>query len=179
MDTKVDQTAGLAPIVQFISETSTPMSNPKEYESPPTSGLGEDSTPSSPMSSHYSLGSTIDDKEKKPSSLMITDNPCYEVKFALDDKDSIISSPESSDEDDFDEIVIKKPKIPDGGWGWMVVLASLIISMIADGISFSFGLLYIEFLHEFNESKSKTAWIGSLFMAGKKHFLFNFIFLMD
>ncbi|XP_034937463.1 monocarboxylate transporter 9-like [Chelonus insularis] len=59
----------------------------------------------------------------------------------------------------------KAPKIPDGGWGWMVVLASLIISMIADGVSFSFGLLYIEFLEEFRASKSKTAWIGSLFMA--------------
>lgn len=59
----------------------------------------------------------------------------------------------------------KKPKVPDGGWGWVVVLASLVISMIADGVSFSFGLLYIEFLHEFGASKSKTAWIGSLFMA--------------
>ncbi|KAL6423291.1 hypothetical protein ACFW04_010149 [Cataglyphis niger] len=59
----------------------------------------------------------------------------------------------------------KKPKIPDGGWGWVVVLASLVISMIADGVSFSFGLLYIEFLREFGASKSKTAWIGSLFMA--------------
>lgn len=58
-----------------------------------------------------------------------------------------------------------KPKIPDGGWGWMVVLASLVISMVADGVSFSFGLLYIEFLHEFGVSKSRTAWIGSLFMA--------------
>lgn len=59
----------------------------------------------------------------------------------------------------------EKAKVPDGGWGWVVVLASLIISMVADGISFSFGLLYIEFLHEFGASKSKTAWIGSLFMA--------------
>lgn len=59
----------------------------------------------------------------------------------------------------------KKPKVPDGGWGWIVVLASLVISMVADGVSFSFGLLYIQFLHEFGASKSKTAWIGSLFMA--------------
>ncbi|CAG9785957.1 unnamed protein product [Diatraea saccharalis] len=55
--------------------------------------------------------------------------------------------------------------IPDGGWGWVVVLSSFIISMIADGISFSFGLLYIEFLEEFQASKSTTAWIGSLFIA--------------
>lgn len=55
--------------------------------------------------------------------------------------------------------------IPDGGWGWVVVLSSFVISMIADGISFSFGLLYIEFLEEFQASKSTTAWIGSLFIA--------------
>ncbi|KAK5640858.1 hypothetical protein RI129_009405 [Pyrocoelia pectoralis] len=59
----------------------------------------------------------------------------------------------------------RKPKIPDGGWGWMVVLAAMIISMIADGICFSFGLLYIEFLDELGASKSVTSWIGSLFMA--------------
>lgn len=59
----------------------------------------------------------------------------------------------------------QKPKIPDGGWGWVVVLSSLVISMIADGVSFSFGLLYIEFLYEFEQSKATTAWIGSLFMA--------------
>lgn len=59
----------------------------------------------------------------------------------------------------------RKPKIPDGGWGWMVVLSSLVVSMIADGISFSFGLLYIEFLQEFGASKSVTSWIGSLFVA--------------
>lgn len=59
----------------------------------------------------------------------------------------------------------KAVKIPDGGWGWVVVLSSFVISMIADGISFSFGLLYIEFLEEFEASKSTTAWIGSLFIA--------------
>ncbi|XP_068631908.1 monocarboxylate transporter 14-like [Battus philenor] len=58
-----------------------------------------------------------------------------------------------------------KTRIPDGGWGWVVVTSSFVISMIADGISFSFGLLYIEFLDEFKTSKSTTAWIGSLFIA--------------
>lgn len=70
-------------------------------------------------------------------------------------------------DDDGDSVATstRKPKFPDGGWGWMVVFASLMICLISDGISFSFGLLYIEFLKEFQESKSKTAWIGSLFMA--------------
>ncbi|XP_023024407.2 monocarboxylate transporter 9 [Leptinotarsa decemlineata] len=72
---------------------------------------------------------------------------------------SITSSSSSTDED------IEKPNIPDGEWGWIVVFASFILSMIADGISFSFGLLYVEFLNEFNASSSVTSWIGSLFMA--------------
>lgn len=59
----------------------------------------------------------------------------------------------------------EKPKIPDGGWGWLVVLASFFINMISDGVGYTFGLLYVEFLHEFKASKSATSWIGSLFMA--------------
>lgn len=79
----------------------------------------------------------------------------------LRDNSSRSSSISLKDEND----VTAKPKLPDGGWGWMVVFSSLIISMIADGISFSFGLLYIEFLYEFEATKSATSWIGSLFMA--------------
>lgn len=95
---------------------------------------------------------------------IITNNPGYQEN---DSKDSI-------DSDSILDLEIEgsigkgnggKPEVPDGGWGWVVVVASLVISMIADGVSFSFGLLYIEFLDEFGASKSKTAWIGSLFMA--------------
>ena len=59
----------------------------------------------------------------------------------------------------------KKTPIPDGGFGWVVVFASLCVSLIQDGCSFSFGLIYVELLDYFQESKAKTAWIGSLFMA--------------
>lgn len=57
------------------------------------------------------------------------------------------------------------PVRPDGGWGWVVVAASFMVNLIADGITFSFGVLFVEFLHYFNEGKSYTSWIGSLFMA--------------
>lgn len=58
-----------------------------------------------------------------------------------------------------------KLKIPDGGWGWVVVFCSFILCMVADGVSFSFGLLYPEFQQEFNASSSATSWIGSLFVS--------------
>jgi len=51
---------------------------------------------------------------------------------------------------------------PDGGWGWMVVLASFLIHVIADGIVYSFGIFYMEFLHYFKGGKGETAWVGSL-----------------
>lgn len=54
---------------------------------------------------------------------------------------------------------------PDGGWGWMVVFASFIINLIADGVSLSFGVIFVELVEYFNESKSKTAWVGSLFLS--------------
>lgn len=46
-----------------------------------------------------------------------------------------------------------------------VVFASLMVSLIADGISFSFGLIYTELLKSFNEGETKTAIVGSLFMS--------------
>lgn len=83
----------------------------------------------------------------------------------VDDNDSIMSSKSQQSDDEDENEDDKKPKIPDGGWGWVVVVSSLFISMVADGISFSFGLLYVQFLNHFQESKSVTSWIGSLFMA--------------
>lgn len=51
------------------------------------------------------------------------------------------------------------------GWGWVIVAASFIVNLIADGATFSFGVLYVELLDYFKESRSYTAWIGSLFMS--------------
>lgn len=55
-----------------------------------------------------------------------------------------------------------RPVAPDGGWGWVVLFASFLSSIIIDGVCFSFGIFYLEFLDEFGENKSKTAWIGSV-----------------
>lgn len=54
------------------------------------------------------------------------------------------------------------PPPPDGGWGWMVVLASFSIHIVTDGITYSFGIFYVEFLDYFKEGKGYTAWIASI-----------------
>ncbi|KAH9513081.1 hypothetical protein Btru_035793 [Bulinus truncatus] len=55
------------------------------------------------------------------------------------------------------------PTPPDGGWGWLVVLGAFSVSLICDGLSYCFGVLYAELLDQFQESRSKTSLVGSIF----------------
>ena len=51
---------------------------------------------------------------------------------------------------------------PDGGWAWVMTFSAFIVGVILDGISFSFGILFIPLLAHFEESKSLTSWIISV-----------------
>ncbi|XP_063240304.1 monocarboxylate transporter 12-like [Bacillus rossius redtenbacheri] len=84
----------------------------------------------------------------------------------VEDVDEDVSS-ESCDEDEEDEEdeSLQEPQPPDGGYGWVVVIAAFCTNMIADGITFSFGVIYVELLDYFRDGSGKTAWIGGLFMA--------------
>lgn len=53
----------------------------------------------------------------------------------------------------------------DGGWGWVVVGAAFVTNLIADGVTFTFGVLFVDLLRHFGEGKSHTASVGGLFMA--------------
>lgn len=46
-----------------------------------------------------------------------------------------------------------------------MVFASFMVNLICDGVSLSFGLIFVELIDYFEESKSKTAWVGSLFLS--------------
>lgn len=54
---------------------------------------------------------------------------------------------------------------PDDRYGWVVVGASFAAHMIGDGCCFSFGVVFTELLEYFHQSRSKTAWVGSLFVS--------------
>ncbi|KPJ03688.1 Monocarboxylate transporter 12 [Papilio xuthus] len=75
------------------------------------------------------------------------------------------SGSSSSSSSDDEELSIAEARPPDGGWGWVVVFASFMVNLIADGISFSFGVFYPHFLEYFGEGKGKTALIAGIFMA--------------
>ena len=135
----------------------------------PTDRSENDSEPK--KSPEKTQGILVYRKYSDPDTILIS-NPGFQdldmkKKDSIDGSESILEIFDDGEGLDSlsEEIEKKKPKIPDGGWGWVVVMASLLISMVADGVSFSFGLLYSKFLEEFEASKAKTAWIGSLFMA--------------
>ncbi|KAJ6664591.1 hypothetical protein lerEdw1_006164 [Lerista edwardsae] len=51
---------------------------------------------------------------------------------------------------------------PDGGWGWVVVLASIVLSMFVSGFHSAFGVYMLSLLQTFKSSNSAVAWIGSV-----------------
>ncbi|KAL0134602.1 hypothetical protein PUN28_001417 [Cardiocondyla obscurior] len=51
---------------------------------------------------------------------------------------------------------------PDGGWGWLVLLAAVMVNFLIPGTIKSFGVLFVEFLDVFNASPAAAAWIPSL-----------------
>lgn len=61
-----------------------------------------------------------------------------------------------------DEYVIVPP---DGGYGWVITVASFLCILISDGILYCFGLIISEVERVFDEPVAKTAWIFSIFNA--------------
>jgi len=56
------------------------------------------------------------------------------------------------------------PPVPDGGWGWVVVLGSFMIHVVADGIAYSFGVFVEDFVEYFQCSKSEVGGLGSMML---------------
>ncbi|XP_073530500.1 monocarboxylate transporter 14 [Phyllobates terribilis] len=60
-----------------------------------------------------------------------------------------------------------KPKLDpniDGGWAWMVVLSSFLVHLLVMGSQMALGILNMEWLEEFDQSRGLTAWVSSLTM---------------
>ncbi|CAH0552979.1 unnamed protein product [Brassicogethes aeneus] len=51
---------------------------------------------------------------------------------------------------------------PDGGWGWVIVVASFMCNMVVDGIIFSFGAFLPGIAESFDVSKASVTLVGSL-----------------
>ncbi|XP_070563215.1 monocarboxylate transporter 13-like [Ptychodera flava] len=52
---------------------------------------------------------------------------------------------------------------PDGGYGWVIVIAGFISFTLLNGTLYSFGVLFVALLRAFEGSKADTALIGAVF----------------
>ena len=51
---------------------------------------------------------------------------------------------------------------PDGGWGWYVLCAAVVVNVLIPGGIKSFGVLYANFLETFEASNAAGSWIPAL-----------------
>ncbi|XP_077989447.1 monocarboxylate transporter 12-like [Glandiceps talaboti] len=58
---------------------------------------------------------------------------------------------------------VKDP--PDGGWGWMVMVAATIQFFLNRGIQSAMAVLYIQFMDNFGKGAATTSWIPAIFSA--------------
>jgi hypothetical protein len=61
----------------------------------------------------------------------------------------------------------------DGGWGWIVAIATFLCNVIIDGVKYSFGIIFVELVNTFKGTKSQTSWImsiqiGVMLLSGEK-----------
>ncbi|XP_068631881.1 monocarboxylate transporter 9-like [Battus philenor] len=133
-----------------------------DAEAPPAEALGPRTLASIPESEPLLTGLSIvgENASRKP-------NGRLHVQFDAQSPpaNGSVSGSSSTSSSDDEDLSIAEARPPDGGWGWVVVFASFMVNLIADGITFSFGVFYPHFLEYFGEGKGKTALIAGIFMA--------------
>ncbi|XP_026641859.1 monocarboxylate transporter 14 isoform X2 [Microtus ochrogaster] len=60
--------------------------------------------------------------------------------------------------------VLKPHPDIDGGWAWMMILSSFFVHILVMGSQMALGVLNVEWLEEFHQSRGLTAWVSSLSM---------------
>ncbi|CAL4069385.1 unnamed protein product [Meganyctiphanes norvegica] len=61
-----------------------------------------------------------------------------------------------------DKEVVRSHDLPDGGWGWFVLLGSFIFTLLIPAIGPCFGILFYDPLLEMGANSTLTAWIFNL-----------------
>lgn len=164
--------------IVIIYFTGGPSGTPEAFLAPETLGEHETRPPRAltPIPESEPLlrdprGATVGAATSANASAGATDAPRrhnrpLHVQFDAQSPPAPVSeSSSSSSSSDDEDVSIAEARPPDGGWGWVVVFASFMVNLIADGITFSFGVFYPHFLDYFGKGKGQTAWIAGFFMA--------------
>ncbi|XP_006866856.1 PREDICTED: monocarboxylate transporter 14 [Chrysochloris asiatica] len=69
-----------------------------------------------------------------------------------------------SEDDTKDKKMLKPHADIDGGWAWVIVFSSFFVHILIMGSQMALGVLNVEWLEEFHQSRGLTAWVSSLSM---------------
>ena len=86
----------------------------------------------------------------------------YFVSPSSSVQQSLSEDQEEADEDWEEAVLADIPEPPDGGFGWVIVAASFLCNLIVDGIAYTFGIFFGDFVRYYDAPKGKVAWVGSL-----------------
>jgi len=78
-----------------------------------------------------------------------------------------------------DELALKKDPYapPDGGWGWVVMIASFLCNLVLDGIAYTFGIFLQPLMLHFDVEKGPMSMVGSV-LAGTIQLVGPFVALL-
>lgn len=105
----------------------------------------------------------------------------YFVSPSSSVQQSLSEDQEWEEEGDGGPTMADIPEPPDGGFGWVIVAASFLCNLIVDGIAYTFGIFFGDFVKYYDAPKGKVAWVGSLLSGfylsvGELAFLFCFLY---
>lgn len=97
----------------------------------------------------------------------MTKSKTYEVTSRTDEVGKVnhkaqLKAVQESEDGSDKESIYEVPLPPDGGWGWVVMIASFFINLIVDGVCYTFGVIFNGLLVSFGASETLTALVGSL-----------------
>ncbi|XP_028675279.2 monocarboxylate transporter 6-like [Erpetoichthys calabaricus] len=64
-----------------------------------------------------------------------------------------------------EKFTARQPLAPDGGWGWVVVLATILILALTLAFPSCLGIFYTDLQNQFQASNSETSWVPSIMTA--------------
>ena len=98
----------------------------------------------------------------------MTKNDSFDEKQRIQQLDQLLKQKDNEDEQNMKlEKDNEPPEPPDGGWGWIVILAASVAFFVAGGFGRSFTLIYQELITMFGQSATSTASVAALFGAVK------------
>ncbi|MBN3314973.1 MOT6 protein, partial [Atractosteus spatula] len=64
-----------------------------------------------------------------------------------------------------DPVVERQPAAPDGGWGWVVLIATILVLALTLAFPSCIGIFYTDLQTDFEATNSETSWVPSIMTA--------------